>query len=344
MKALRKLKAGRGADYCDVPVPEAGPADLLVRVKATALCKSDIEVYEWSDLLASLKFPLPITMGHEFLGEVVEAGSLVKDIRAGDHIAGETHIPCGFCRPCRTGNRHICSNNMGVLGRSVDGSFAEYIRVPYTSAIKVDNAMPAAHGALMEPLATAVHSLMKADVAGKTVAILGCGTIGLMAVELARLLGAAKVIAVSTTPGKLKSALALGADIAVNSREAKLAEAVMEATKGRGVDAVIDNTGNEKLINDAVDILQIAGKFIFVGMVDAALTINGFMKRVAFRELLLTGIYGRRMYETWDVLTNILESGRLDLGRYVAAEIPLSEYEKGIGMFPALSGRVVMYP
>lgn len=344
MKALRKLKSGRGAGWCDLPVPVPGPEELLVRVKATALCKSDVEVYEWSELLESLKLPLPVTMGHEFLGEVVEVGSLVKGFTAGEHIAGETHVPCGGCRPCRTGNRHVCSGNMGIVGRSADGAFAEYIRLPQVSAIKVDNGLPASHGALLEPLATAVHSLTKADIAGKSVAILGCGTIGLMQVELARLLGAARVIAVSTTPGKLKSALALGADIAVGSGETDFAAAVMEATKGLGVDAVIDNTGNEKVINSAVDILQVAGRLVFVGMVDASLTIGRFMKRVAFRELVLTGIYGRRMYETWDIVTNILESGRLDLSRYVAAEIPMGEYEKGIEIFPLLSGRVIMYP
>lgn len=344
MKALRKLKAGKGAIFCDVPIPIIDQTDLLIKIKATALCKSDVEVYEWSDLLTSLNFPLPVTMGHEFLGEVVEVGGLVTNFKVGDHISGETHVPCGYCHTCRTGNQHICSNHMKIIGRSLDGSFADYIKVPVVSAIKVDKGLPAKHGALLEPLAVAVHSLTKANIFGKSIVILGCGTIGLMTVELAKVLGASKVIAVSTTPSKLKCALKLGADLVINSKETNLVEVVMEETKGLGVGAVIDNTGNEKLINDAIDILQIAGTFVFVGMVDTSLEIKQFMKRVAFRELLLTGIYGRKMYETWDIVENVLEVGRLKLESYVAAEIPLSDYEKGIEMFSTLPGRVIMYP
>ena len=203
MKALRKTEPGAGGEIVEIGKPEIGPHDLLVRVRATAMCKSDIEVIEWSPLVASANYALPFTMGHEFAGEVVAVGELVKGYRAGDKVAGETHIPCGTCHECRTDNQHICTNNMGVLGRNVDGSFAEYIRLPEISAIRLEADADLVEMSLLEPLGTALHGLQKADVSGKTVAILGVGTIGLMACELAKVLGAIKVIAMDINEARL---------------------------------------------------------------------------------------------------------------------------------------------
>ncbi len=344
MKALRKVKSGKGANWEDIDMPQIGEDDLVVRVKATALCKSDVDVYEWTSLVAGANYPLPITMGHEFVGEIVEVGKHVKNFLMGDHITGETHIPCGYCHSCRMGNGHICSNNMGVLGRTVDGSFAEYIRIPEVSAIKIDKEVPISQGALMEPFGTAVHAVMKGEVSGKSVIVLGCGTIGLMAVELSRLLGATKVIAVSRTPAKLEDALHYGADVAINTREHDLVEVVMDETHDIGVGVAIETTGDQKIINQVMKILEVAGRCVFVGMIDYPLTFDGFMNKVVYKELILTGIFGRRLYETWETVASILQSGRIDLSHYVAAELPLVEFKKGIDMFSSLSGRVIFYP
>ena len=344
MKALRKTKPGKGTRCDDVGIPQISESDLLVRVKATALCKSDIDVCEWTPLVAKANYKLPFIMGHEFLGRVVEVGKYVKNFQVGDHVAGETHTPCGYCYVCRTGNRHICANNMGILGRTIDGSFAEYIRLPDVSAIKMDKSIPAAQGALMEPLGTALYAVTKANVSGRPIAILGCGTIGLMAVELSKLLGATKVIAVDCVDRKLEEATKYGADLVINSMNVDMAEAVMDATSGAGIDAAVDTTGNQKVINQIMQILRIAGTCVFVGMIDYPLVFDEFMNRVVYKELNLTGIFGRRMYETWETLAGILESGRIDLAHYVAAELPLGEFEKALELFPTVSGRVVLYP
>jgi len=344
MKALVKIKPEPGAVLQEMPTPVPGDTEILVKIKATALCKSDVDVVEWSPLVEASNPPLPLIMGHEFLGEVVEMGKSVKNIKIGDHITGETHIPCGYCYPCRNGNRHICSNNMGVLGRNVHGSFAEYVKIPEISAIKVDRSLPADQGSLLEPLATALHALSKGNVSGETVLILGCGTIGLMAVELAKILGATKVIALDIFQNKLDAALKYGADVVINGREADLVEVVSGVTKGIGVGTVIDTTGNQKVINSVVNAVRVAGTIVFVGMIDYPLTFDEFMHKVVYRELKLTGIFGRRFYETWDTVLKILESGRLDLAHYVGAEIKLEEYEKGLEIFPNTLGRVVMHP
>lgn len=344
MKALVKDKAEPGAILQEMPSPVPQETDLLVRIKATALCKSDVDVIEWTPLVAASNLSLPLIMGHEFLGEVVDMGKLVKNFKVGDHITGETHIPCGYCYPCRNGNQHICSNNMGVLGRNVHGSFAEYIRIPERSAIKVDQGLSPAHGSLLEPLVTALHALSKGNVSGDTVLVSGCGTIGLMAVELAKILGATKIFALDVFQNKLDAALKFGADVVINGRENDLVEVIESETNGVGVGTVIETTGNQKVINNAVNALRVAGTLVFVGMIDYPLTFNEFMHKVVYRELKLTGIFGRRIYETWETAHRILESGKLDLAHYVGAEIKLEEYEKGLELFPTTLGRVVMYP
>lgn len=343
MKALRKMGPGPGAELVDIPIPEIEADEVLIKVKATALCKSDVDVYTWTPLVASANYPLPLTMGHEFLGEVVEVGKAVKGLQVGDHVAGETHIPCGHCRTCWSGNRHIC-DDMGVLGRNVDGSFAEYIKLPAVSAIKVDKSLLPAHGAIMEPLGTALHALTKGEVWGKSVLVLGCGVIGLMAVHLAKMLGATSVYAVSTTPGKLEKAARLGADRVINSKSEDMVEAIMEATHGEGVGVVIETTGNEGVINKAIDVLQKAGRCVFVGMIEESLSIEKYMVRVVYKELVLTGIFGRRIYETWGLLRELLETKDIALGEFIGPEMPLTDYEKGFNQFSKYTGRIIFYP
>jgi threonine 3-dehydrogenase len=326
----------------DIPVPGIGPRDLLVKVKATALCKSDVEVFEWTPLVQAANYPLPFTMGHEFAGEVVKTGELVKGFAAGDRAAGETHIPCGVCRECRTGNGHICANHMGVLGRTVDGSFAGYICLPEVSAIKLPPRADYIQCSLYEPLGTAVHALQKAAPSGKNIAILGPGTIGLMACEAAKAMGASRVFAVGSNPERLAYSLTIGADAAINGKEKDFPREIKKLCSR--LDAVIDCTGNTVLINQAIDALAIAGTLVCVGMVGAELTIPNFMYRVVYRELRITGIFGRHLYTTWDILENLLGSGRVKLEHYVGEVLPLHAYQKGLDHFSRLKGRAILIP
>lgn len=344
MKAIRKLSSKPGADLVDMDIPAIGRRDLLIKVKATAWCKSDVEVFEWSPLVAAANYKLPFTLGHEFAGEIVAVGEDVKQFNIGEIVAGETHIPCGYCHECRTGNQHICSNNMGVLGRNVNGSFAEYIRLPELCAIRLPKGLTAEQGALLEPLATALHALSKVEPWGKSVAILGTGTIGQMAIELARYLGATKIFAVDINDAKLAESKKRGADVIINGLKENFSEVVRRETNGVGVGAVVELTGNQRVINQAIDALQIAGKMVQVGMVEQALTIDNYMYRVVYREINMMGIFGRRMFETWELLSEILETGKMDLNNYIGAVMPMSDYEKGLHMFDKVNGRVVLIP
>lgn len=344
MKALRKTKHGEGAEFVDIPVPEIGEHDLLVKVKAAAMCKSDVEVFEWSPLVASANYSLPFTLGHEFSGEVTAVGRLVKNFKPGDRVAGETHIPCGYCHECRTGNQHICSNNMGVLGRNVDGCFAEYIRLPEISAIKLPDDADFKEMSLLEPLGTALHALQKAEPSGKFVAILGVGTIGLMACELAKALGAIKVIAMDVNEGRLAYSLKVGADVALNGLKDDLVKTAKELTGGVGVDCIIDFTGNNKVINQAVDALATAGTLVHVGMVTGELAISSYMYRVVYRELKITGIFGRHMFKTWELLMRLVNSGKVNLSAYIGMELPLEEYQKALDEFNNINGRAIVIP
>jgi threonine 3-dehydrogenase len=342
LKALRKTKAGQGAEFVDIPVPELGPQDLLVKIKAAAMCRSDLEVYEWTPLVAEKNYALPFTMGHEFAGEVVKAGELVTGFSVGDRVAGETHIPCGTCRECRTGKQHVCSNNMGVLGRNVNGCFAEYIRLPEKAAIKLAPDADYVQCSMYEPLGTAIHALQKALPEISRIAILGPGTIGLMACEAAKALGASKVFAVGTNPARLKFSLQVGADVAISTKETDFVSEIKKHTSH--LDAVIDFTGNPKMINQAIDTLATGGHLVHVGMVGAELTIPSYMYRVVYRELRITGIFGRHLYTTWDILQDLLESGRVKLEHYVGEVLPLAQYEQAIAHFSQLTGRAILTP
>jgi threonine 3-dehydrogenase len=344
MKALVKREPKFGADFLDVEIPRIGPDDLLVKVEAAAWCKSDVEVYEWGPLVAAANYGLPLILGHEYAGHVVETGSAVKNFKNGDLVAGETHVPCGYCHTCRMGNQHICPNNMGVLGRTLNGCFAEYLKMPAASAIKLPDGMDPCQGALLEPLGTALHALSKLEPSGKSVAILGTGTIGLMAVELAKSLGATKVFAVDINEKRLEESFKKGADFAINGMKESFGKVIMEETKGIGVANVVELTGNQRVINEALEALEISGRMVQVGMVERPLTIDKYMKLVAYKELILTGLYGRRLFNTWEMMLEILEAGRIDLGAYVGVKLPLSEYQKGLDMFNDVNGRVVLLP
>jgi len=344
MIALRKTKPGEGAEFVDIPVPEIGDHDLLVKVKAAAMCKSDVEVFEWTELVASANYKLPFTLGHEFSGEVVAVGRLVKNFKVGDRVAGETHIPCGYCYECRTDNQHICSNHMGVLGRNVDGCFAEYIRLPEISAIKLPDDANFVHMSLMEPLGTALHALQKVEPSGKNVAILGVGTIGLMACELAKILGANKVISLDVNENRLAYSLKVGADVAVNGLKDDLVKVAMEQTGGHGVDCVVDFTGHLKVLNQAIDSLATAGTLVHVGMVSGDLVIPNYMYRVVYRELILKGLYGRHMFKTWELLMRLINSGKINLEAYVGQVTPMKEYQKALDNFNNLNGRAILIP
>ncbi len=341
MKAIVKESRKPGFSMKEVPVPEIGRNEVLIKVEASALCRSDVDVCEWTELVDRAGYALPFIMGHEFSGTIVKTGEDVQGFREGDRVAGETHIPCGYCETCRTGNQHICGNHMGVLGRTVDGCFAEYIALHEKALIRLPDNVSFEEGAILEPFATAMHAVSKANPSGKSLLIAGVGTIGQMAVEIAKFLGCTKLFAVDINDYKLEETKKRGADIVINGTKEDLVEIVKRETYGYGVDAVIDFTGSQYVINQEVEAVKIAGTIVHVGMVEKPLTYHNFMYGVVYKELIVTGIFGRRMYETWTEVMNILKTGKIDLKSFVAKEMKLEEFEKALQDFASVSGRIV---
>lgn len=342
MKAIVKEKREPGFTKKEVPAPQIERNEVLIRVEASALCKSDLDVYDWTGLVERANYDLPFIMGHEFSGTIVKKGEDVRGFAKGDRVAGETHIPCGFCETCRNGNQHICGNHMGVLGRTADGCFAEYIALPEKALIRLPENLSFSEGAILEPFATAVHAVSKTNPSGKTLLIAGVGTIGQMAVEAAKVLGAVRVFALDLSDLKLEESRKRGADVTVNGRKEDLVAVIKQETNGYGVDAVIDFTGNQGVINQEVEAVRIAGTIVHVGMVEKPLTYQNFMYGVVYKELIITGIFGRRMYETWTQVSNILRTGRISLNSFIAKEMPIEQFEQAVRDFPQVSGRIVL--
>lgn len=343
MLAIRKDKTGPGITLCEIPKPKIKDDEVLVKILATALCKSDLDVIYDAESFRLSKVPLPFTLGHEFCGEIVEAGADVSQFKIGDKICGETHVPCGQCRTCGEGKPHICPE-MGLIGRTVNGCFAEYMAVPEKAAVRVPGSMAPAHAALLEPLGVAVHSLQEAGIEGKSLLITGTGTIGTMVLECAKALGAKQIIVTSRKTLNLERAKAIGADAVINTETSPIHEKIKEYTDGAGVDCVIEMTGKNHILNQAIDCLRAGGKIICVGNQNEPVTIDDFTRRVMYREIIITGIFGRRLFDTWDLAIQLAESKRINLERYVGKFSRLEFLEKEAENFENYTGRIIFMP
>lgn len=343
MKAVMKTAPRPGVEIREVPVPEIGDDELLVRIRAAALCGSDMDVYEYSPSVAALNLDMPFIMGHELYGEVVAAGKNAGDFKPGDMVASDSHMPCGACYLCNNGLRHLCMVR-GVLGRRRNGCFAQYLALPSIAAVKMPPDMKPEHGALLEPLGVAVHALQKAQISGKSVLILGLGTIGMMACETARLLGAGRLMVVSSSDEKLELAKNLGADHGINGKTTDVVKEVKALTGGRGADVVIEMSGAISLYNTGLDCLSTGGTMVCVGLYNEPVVIEGYNERVLLREITITGIFGRLMFETWEIVKEFIALNRIDLDRYIGAVLPLEEFDKGAHMAKKTFGRIVFKP
>jgi len=342
MVALRKSQAGPGAELQQIPIPLPGPHDILIRVRAAAICGSDRQVYAWRPSVAQLGLKFPFTMGHEFAGVVEAKGEHVSHIQAGDHVAGETHVPCGHCYQCNTGNAHVCEK-MGIVGRSVNGCFAEYVLLPEQSVWKLPGNLPFEQGALLEPLGVGVHSLEVADVSGKIVVLMGVGAIGLLTLQAAKALGALEAIAIGRTPEKLELARSFGADLVINAREENVTERVRQYTMGHMADVVIEFTGDPVAFGQSLEILRIGGRLVAVGNADAPIPVD-VLKHVIHREITITGIHGRRMYGTWINAQNLVRTGRINLKEMIAGSFELKDYEKAFALAGKEARKVILLP
>ncbi|MGA3186658.1 MAG: L-threonine 3-dehydrogenase [Bryobacteraceae bacterium] len=330
MKALVKSKREPGLWLEDIDRPKPGMNDVLIRVLRAGICGTDVHIYNWDDW-AQRTIPVPMAIGHEFVGEVVEAGSNVADFHAGDIVSGEGHVVCGRCRNCLAGRRHLCAHTMGV-GVNRPGAFAEYIVLPMTNIWRHAPAVDLDIAAIFDPFGNAVHTALSFPVLGEDVLVTGCGPIGLMAVAVAKHAGARFVVATDMNPFRLALARKLGATVALDVSKGTLVEVQRELGMKEGFDVGLEMSGNGQAFRDMLTNMSHGAKIAMLGIPDKDMSID--WRTVVFNMLTIKGIYGREMYETWYKMTVMLESG-LDIMPVITHRFHYTEFEKG---FQAMIG------
>jgi threonine 3-dehydrogenase len=330
MKALVKSKREPGLWLEDIEAPKPGMNDVLIRVRRAGICGTDVHIYKWDDW-AQRTIPVPMAIGHEFVGEVVEAGSNVADFHPGDIVSGEGHVVCGRCRNCLAGRRHLCAHTMGV-GVNRPGAFAEYIVLPMTNIWRHTPSVDLDIAAIFDPFGNAVHTALSFPVLGEDVLVTGCGPIGLMAVAVAKHAGARFVVATDMNPFRLDLAKKLGATVALDVSKGTLAEVQQQLGMKEGFDVGLEMSGNGQAFRDMLANMSHGAKIAMLGIPDKDMSID--WRTVVFNMLTIKGIYGREMYETWYKMTVMLESG-LDITPVITHRFHYTEYEKG---FQAMIG------
>ncbi len=325
MKALSKLSAGPGFTLTDVPVPQLGPTDVLIHVEKAGVCGTDAHIYGW-DRWAQARIKPPLVVGHEFMGTVAAVGDAVRAVRVGERVSAEGHIADLTCVLCRTGNAHICER-VEIIGVDRNGSFAEYVAMPEYNVWKLDPAIPDVYAAIFDPLGNAVHTVMAAGVSIKSVAITGVGSIGLMAIPVARAAGAASVYAIDVNPAKLALAARLGADETFLSSQSDLVDAIKARTGGDGVDVLLEMSGSGAAIDAGLAMVRNGGTAALLGIPSDAVNIN-LAERIIFKGLTVLGINGRRMFETWYQTQALVKSGRVDLSAIVTHVLPYTQFDR----------------
>jgi len=344
MYGICKMEPGRGAEFReDIPIPIISTEEVLIKVHATAICGTDMHIFNWDEYASRRMKNLPMVFGHETAGEIVEIGRNIDGFNLGDRIAVETHIPCNHCDQCKKGNYHIC-DNARVFGVTDPGAFAEYAAVKKDCIVKLDNTLTYKMGAMLEPMGAGVHGVERADVKGKTVLISGCGPIGLMVVGACKVHQARKIIACDIVDEKIMLAKKMGADIVINSLRENLPLRVLEETGGLGVEVAIDVTANKNALVSALRALQKGGLLVSVGLPDGEIALN-LSEDIILREVTYTGVSGRKMFETWDDCTNILKSKTFSLDPVIGGEFKMKDFIKAFeAIWSGAPGKMILIP
>ena len=338
MKALVKATAGPGLEMMDVPMPEVGPMDVLIKIKKTSICGTDVHIWKW-DAWAQRTIPVPMHVGHEFCGVVEAVGSGVTDLVLGELVSGEGHIVCGRCRNCLAGRQHLCPNTQGV-GVNRPGAFAEYLSIPYRNVYKVDPAIPEEVISCFDPLGNAVHTALSWDLVAEDVLITGAGPIGCMAAAVARFAGARHVVVTDVNPWRLKLAEKLGATRTVNVAEESVGDALKSLGMKEGFDVALEMSGHPSGLNDILNHTSNGAKVSLLGIFPDKVAID--WDKVIFKGLVLKGIYGREMFETWYKMSSMVRAG-LDISPVITHRFPVAEFKTGFEtMMSGQSGKVVL--
>jgi threonine 3-dehydrogenase len=323
MLAVVKPAPTPGTELREVEVPRYGPNDVLVKVRVASICGTDLHIYEW-DRWAQSRIHPPLIPGHEFCGEVVALGKEVTTVKEGDFVSAEMHVACGKCLQCRTGEAHICQN-VRIIGVDANGAFAEYVVIPESNIWKLDPAIPQEYASILDPLGNAVHSVLAGEIAAKTVAITGCGPIGLFAIAVARAVGAAQVFAIEVNEHRRRIAQEMKADLVLDPSSQDVHAEILSRTGGLGADVVLEMAGHPKAIRSAFDIVRRGGRISLLGLTSKPISLN-FSEDIIFKGITVQGINGRRMYQTWYQMTALLKAGKLDLHAVITDRISMKDF------------------
>jgi len=338
MKALAKLESAPGLTLTRVKKPEVGHNDVMIKIRKTAICGTDIHIWKWDDW-AQKTIPVPMHVGHEYVGEIVEMGQEVRGFQIGDRVSGEGHITCGFCRNCRAGRRHLCRNTTGV-GVNREGAFAEYLVIPAFNAFKIPPEISDDLAAIFDPFGNATHTALSFNLVGEDVLITGAGPIGIMAVAIAKHVGARNVVITDVNDYRLELARKMGATRAVNVSRESLRDVMADLHMTEGFDVGLEMSGVPSAFTALLESMNHGGKVALLGIPPAQTAID--WNQVIFKGLEIKGIYGREMFETWYKMTVFIESG-LDLTPIITHRYRYDEFVQGFeAMRSGASGKVVL--
>ena len=340
MFSLAKLEAREGMWAFDAPEPTMGPNDVLIAIRKTSICGTDVHIHAW-DAWAQKTVPVPMVTGHEYMGVVEAVGSEVRGIAPGDRVSGEGHLTCGHCRNCRAGRRHLCRNTVGV-GVNVPGAFAERFALPASNVFKLPDAIPDRIAAILDPFGNAVHTALSFDLVGEDVLVTGAGPIGCMAAAVARFVGARHVVVTDPNAYRRGLAEAMGASLVVDPSAPgfDLRDVMADLGMTEGFDVAFEMSGSGPALRQLLAAMNYGGKVSLLGVPSADVAIDWNV--VIFKGLVLKGIYGREMFETWYKMAGLLESG-LDLSPIVTHELPVARFQEGFDLMRSgASGKVVL--
>jgi threonine 3-dehydrogenase len=339
MKALEKTKPERGLWMVEnAPIPDIGPNNVLIRITKSAICGTDLHIYKWDDW-ASKTIPTPMIVGHEYVGVIEQMGSEVRDLKIGQRVSGEGHLTCGTCRNCRAGTRHLCRNTLGI-GVNVQGSFAQYLSLPVSNIFPIPDDITDDTAAIFDPLGNAVHTALSFDLVGEDVLITGAGPIGIMAIAVCKHAGAKNVVITDINPYRLKLAAKMGATRCVDSTKENLNIVMTELGMTEGFDIGLEMSGNESAFRSMLETMNHGGKISLLGIPPGEMSID--WNDVIFKGLIIKGIYGREMYETWYKMTSMLQSG-LDISSVITHRMHIDDFQKGFdAMESGACGKVIL--
>lgn len=338
MRALVKSRPEPGLWLEDVPTPDPGPQDVLIEVHKTSICGTDLHIYKWDDW-AQKTINVPMTIGHEFMGEIVDLGAGVEGLRLGQRVSGEGHITCGHCRNCRAGRRHFCHNHLG-LGVTRPGAYAEFVSIPAANVFPLPDHIDDDTAAILDPLGNATHTALTFDLVGEDVLITGAGPIGVMATAIARHVGSRFVVVTDLNDFRLEMARKMGANLAVKPEETSLHDLMAELGMTEGFDVGMEMSGSAAALAQMLDVMNHGGRVGLLGIPPSAVTLD--LNQVIFKGLTLKGIYGRLIFETWYKMSAMLQGG-LDVRPVITHRFPAARFDEAFAVVAdGLSGKVIL--